>query len=177
MQNGIEEQVILVDEQDRPIGAMGKMEAHQKGILHRAISVFIVNSKGEWLLQQRHSDKYHSGGLWSNACCSHPRPGENTEQTAERRLMEEMGLKSNLDKLFGFTYRATINNVLIEHEFDHVFIGYSDSVPEVNPIEVKDWKYLSYSEIQTEAKNAPEDFTVWFLKIMERVHQEIQKSR
>ena len=174
-QDKTEEQVILVDEKDHSIGLMGKMEAHQKGILHRAISVFIVNSKGEWLLQQRHSDKYHSGGLWSNACCSHPRPGESTEEAAERRLMEEMGLKSDLDKLFGFTYHENINNGLTEHEFDHVFIGFSDDVPEVNPIEVKDWKYLSFSEIQTEAKNTPEDFTVWFLKIMDRVHREIQK--
>jgi len=174
-QDKTEEQVILVDEQDHSIGSMGKMEAHEKGILHRAISVFIVNSKGEWLLQQRHSDKYHSGGLWSNACCSHPRPGESTEEAAERRLMEEMGLKTELAELFQFTYLENMNNGLTEHEFDHVFIGFFDLIPKVNTEEVQDWKYIPFSEIQIQAKNAPEDFTVWFLKIMNRVHQLIQK--
>jgi len=175
MQNRTEEQVILVDEQDRAIEVMGKMEAHEKGILHRAISVFIINSKGEWLLQQRHSDKYHSGGLWSNACCSHPKPGEGNEEAAERRLSEEMGLRTELKELFQFTYREDIDNGLTEHEFDHVFIGVSNDIPVVNTLEVQDWRYLSYSEIHNEAKNTPDNFTVWFLKIMDRVHREIQK--
>ncbi len=175
MQNGTEEQVILVDEQDSAIGVMGKMEAHEKGILHRAISVFIINSKGEWLLQQRHSDKYHSGGLWSNACCSHPKPGEGNKEAAERRLCEEMGLRTELKELFRFTYREDIDNGLTEHEFDHVFIGVSNDIPVVNTLEVQDWKYLSYTEIQNETKKTPENYTVWFLKIMDRVHREIQK--
>lgn len=173
-QNNTEELVILVDEQDRSLGVMGKMEAHQKGLLHRAISVFIINSKGEWLLQQRSFGKYHSGGLLSNTCCSHPKPGETAEEAAKRRLMEEMGMETELRKLFCFTYRANLDHNLTENEYDHVFIGETDELPKFNPKEVQSWKYLSFSEIKEDANNHPETYAVWFLKIMDRVQQDIQ---
>jgi len=168
------EQVILVDDKDRELGAMEKLEAHEKGVLHRAISVFIVNSKGEWLLQQRAVNKYHSGGLWTNTCCSHPMPGESSRKAAERRLFEEMGLKADLKELFHFTYREAMNNNLTEHELDHVFVGQSDAVPKINPSEVRAWKYLSFAEIQASAQESPDQFTLWFLKIMEKVNLSIQ---
>ncbi len=170
------EEVILVDQEDRELGTMEKLEAHEKGLLHRAISVFIVNSKGEWLLQQRAQDKYHSGGLWTNTCCSHPLPGESSLQAAQRRLQEEMGMKTELKELFHFTYREAMNNELTEHELDHVFIGMSDAVPEINPSEVHDWKYLSFVEIQASAQESPDQFTLWFLKIMEKVNRSMQSK-
>lgn len=165
------EQVILVDGQDKYLGVMEKLEAHQKGVLHRAISVFIVNSNGEWLLQQRAPEKYHSGGQWSNACCSHPRPGENADDAAIRRLQEEMGLTAPLEKLFHFTYRESMDHGLTEHEFDHVYFGKTDKVPIIDPAEVQDWKYLPFSMIRNEMENAPENFTPWFLRIANRVHR------
>src|SRR5215468_430433 len=115
------EQVILVNELDEEIGTMEKLSAHEQGVLHRAISVFIFNEKGEMLLQQRASRKYHSGGLWTNACCSHPHPGEATHAAALRRLKEEMGFETSLKKAFDFVYKTSFDNGLTEHEFDHVF--------------------------------------------------------
>lgn len=171
-----ETQVILVDENDHPTGISEKIEAHQKGLLHRAISVFIVNSKGEWLLQQRAMDKYHSGGLWTNACCSHPNPGESCELAAKRRLLEEMGLETELKELFSFTYRDAVGNNLIEYELDHVFIGKTDDIPDIDHREVHSWKYLPYSEIKKEVKTAPENFSLWFLKIMDRVKQALENK-
>ena len=120
--------MILVNERDEPLGSMEKMEAHRKGALHRAFSVFIFNSRGEMLLQQRALKKYHSGGLWTNACCSHPRPGETNEAAALRRLREEMGFDTSLQQIFSFTYRASFNNGLTEHEYDHVFAGIYDEI-------------------------------------------------
>src|SRR6516164_10337979 len=118
----MDQEVILVNEQDEPIGTMGKMEAHKKALLHRAFSVFIFNSKGEMLLQQRARDKYHSGGLWTNACCSHPKPGEEVQLAASRRLNEELGFNTPLTKIFDFIYQSSFENGLTEFEFDHVFI-------------------------------------------------------
>jgi isopentenyl-diphosphate Delta-isomerase len=142
----MEDQVILVDENDNEVGAMPKLEAHQKGILHRAFSIFIFNSKGEVLLQQRSSKKYHSANLWSNTCCSHPLPGEAVKTAAQRRLMEEMGMTSNLTSVFNFIYKATLSNSLFEYEYDHVFFGVSELPPIINQEEVRDWKYISYTE-------------------------------
>ena len=170
-----EEQVILVDEQDREIGTMGKMEAHRIPVLHRAVSVFIVNSKGEWLLQQRALNKYHSNGLWTNACCSHPRPGETSHETALRRLQEEMGMKAELKEIFHFIYREPLDNNLTEYELDHVFVGISDEQPNINTHEVLNWKYVSYSELKKDIGEAPENYTVWFLKIVERVNEYLEK--
>jgi len=136
------EEVILVDESDKPLGVMEKMEAHRKALLHRAFSVFILNSKGEMLLQQRSVTKYHSGGLWTNACCSHPRPGEDTGQAAGRRLAEELGFTTQLEEVFDFTYKSEFENGLTEYEYDHVFVGYYDEDIHPDPAEVCAYKFM-----------------------------------
>jgi isopentenyl-diphosphate delta-isomerase len=155
-------EVILVNENDEPIGKMEKMEAHRRGVLHRAFSVFIFDKQGRMLLQRRAMNKYHSGGLWTNACCSHPKPGEVTIDAARKRLKEEMGFETEIKPLFTFTYNAEFENGLIEHEFDHVFTGvYSgDITPDKH--EVMDFRYASMDEIQTELQHHPEIFTAWF---------------
>jgi isopentenyl-diphosphate Delta-isomerase len=165
--------VILVDEHDNETGTMEKLEAHKKALLHRAISVFIFNSGGEWLLQRRALGKYHSNGLWTNTCCSHPFPGETNLEAANRRLMEEMGLKAPLRKLFHFTYKAELDNELTEHELDHVFLGVTDDEPVINPDEVKEWKYISWEQLHRELDSMPESFTFWFRLIAERVKENI----
>ena len=156
------EKVILVDKTDHQIGEMEKQEAHIKGLLHRAFSIFIFNSKGEVLLQQRALHKYHSGGLWTNTCCSHPRNGETTIQAANRRLMEEMGMSCVLTEEFSFIYKAKLDNDLYEHELDHVFFGTTDLLPQINKEEVADYKYSSFQDIQQEMKDYPERYTAWF---------------
>jgi len=156
------EQVLLVDDKDNPIGVMEKMEAHRKGALHRAFSIFIFNSTGELLLQQRASDKYHSGGKWTNTCCSHPRPGEETLDAATRRLQEEMGMSCDLTYGFQFYYKAEFDNGLIEHEIDHVFFGLSDSIPVLNPSEVQNYQYKSLIDLKKDIQESPEKFTPWF---------------
>lgn len=165
----MKEEVILVNEADEQIGVMEKMEAHQKGLLHRAFSVFIFNDKGEMLLQQRALDKYHSGGLWTNACCSHPRPGENTLQAAKRRLTEEMGIQAELTPQTTFIYRTDFNNGLTEHEFDHVFIGKFNGEPKINKDEVNAHSWRSPDEIKHSVKQAPELYTSWFKIALEKV--------
>jgi len=157
-----EEKVILVDENDDMVGTMGKMEAHKQGLLHRAFSIFIFNSKGEMLLQQRAITKYHSGGLWTNACCSHPMPGEKTQGAAQRRLMEELGFETPVEKIFDFTYKAEFDNGLTEHEFDHVFAGEYEGELEINPDEVNDFVYKEVSAIKNEMQTEPQKFTAWF---------------
>ena len=156
------EQVILVDEKDVAIGTIDKMEAHEKAVLHRAFSVFIFNSKDEMLLQQRARTKYHSAGLWTNSCCSHPRPGEDTHAAALRRLQEEMGFTTPVKKAFDFVYKATFANGLTEHEFDHVFVGKYDDKIEPDPKEVGDYAYWPMETIEEQIKMHPESFTVWF---------------
>ena len=163
--------VILVDKCNNETGTMEKMEAHRKGKLHRAISVFICNTKGEWLLQRRAPGKYHSNGLWTNACCSHPRPGESAGDAANRRLMEEMGMKAGLKEIFSFTYLAELDNGLTEYEYDHVFLGITDEEPVINPKEVNEWRYISYPDLLNEVAKNPENFTVWFRKIVSRVNE------
>lgn len=157
------EEVILVDENDQPIGVMEKIEAHRKALLHRAFSVFIFNNKGEMLLQQRASDKYHSPGLWTNACCSHPRPGEETHDAAIRRLHEELGFTTSLEKAFDFTYKSAFENGLTEFEFDHVFTGVYDAEVTPDPAEVSDYAYRSLEEIRKGLEMAPDQFTYWFI--------------
>lgn len=156
--------LILVDKDDIEVGSMEKMQAHQQGILHRAFSIFIFNGKGELLLQRRNIEKYHSAGLWSNTCCSHPRLGEQTLEAAHRRLMEEMGLQSKMEFEFSFIYNSQYENGLTEHEFDHVFFGYSDQLPEPNKDEVMDWKYMSIKELQMDLQKRDHIYTSW-LKI------------
>lgn len=158
----LKEQVILVNESDDPVGIMEKMAAHQKPILHRAFSVFIFNSKGDMLLQKRSGHKYHSGGLWTNACCSHPRPGENIEGAAARRLEEEMGFSAKLEKIFDFIYKASFGNGLHEYEFDHVFMGKYDEMVDPDPDEVSDFCFMEMQAIQASLQLNPEKYTAWF---------------
>jgi isopentenyl-diphosphate delta-isomerase len=156
------EQVILVDEQDNEIGTMEKMQAHVEGRLHRAISVFIFNGRGEMLLQQRAAGKYHSPLLWTNACCSHPRPGEATADAAHRRLNEEMGITCNLFEVFSFTYKAEMDGGLTEHEYDHVFLGISNAEPRPRADEAAAWKHVRMQELQEDMKKEPAKYTAWF---------------
>lgn len=165
----MKEEVILVDENDHPRGTMEKMEAHKKGVLHRAFSVFIFNHKGEMLLQRRATDKYHSPGLLSNTCCSHPRPGEKTASAASRRLKEEMGMEIPLEYKTAFTYRATFDNGLTEHEFDHVYFGKTNNEPIINKTEVDEYKWLSLEKIKEEIKKNPSEFTSWFKIAVEKL--------
>lgn len=158
------EQVVLVDTEDRELGTMEKMLAHEKGVLHRAFSIFVFNSKGEMLLQQRALHKYHSPGLWTNTCCSHPRPGESLQDAVERRIEEEMGMQCEMKEVFHFVYKAGFDNGLIEHELDHVFTAISDDEPNINPDEVASWKYISTADLEQEIANHPDQFTPW-LKI------------
>jgi isopentenyl-diphosphate delta-isomerase len=154
--------VILVNEQDEPTGVMEKMEAHRKAVLHRAFSVFIFNSKGEMLLQQRALGKYHSAGLWTNTCCSHPVPGEDTLDAATRRLQEEMGFSTPLTKIFDFVYKSEFEHGLTEHEFDHVFVGTCDGPIRPDKAEVLDYTYKSLDEIEATLQSHPQKYTAWF---------------
>jgi len=155
-------EVILVNEYDEPIGTLEKMEAHRRGILHRAFSVFVFDRQGRMLLQQRALSKYHSGGLWTNACCSHPRPGEDTQAAARKRLQEELGFDTEIKPLFTFTYKAQFENGLTEHEFDHVFIGTYDGDILPNAAEVMAYRYETFAQIEAELFQQPEKFTAWF---------------
>ena len=156
------EQVILVDVYDSEIGIMEKMEAHKQAVLHRAFSVFLFNPQGKMLLQQRALTKYHSAGLWTNTCCSHPRPGETLENAVSRRLMEEMGISAKVSKAFDFIYQAELPDHLNEHEFDHVFIGNFDDEVRPNHLEVANFVYQSMEEIAANLQSHPEKYTVWF---------------
>jgi isopentenyl-diphosphate Delta-isomerase len=155
-------EVILVDEHDVQTGTMEKMEVHQKALLHRAFSIFIFNEKGEMLLHRRAEKKYHSGGLWTNACCSHPKPGEETLMAAEIRLQEEMGFNTALTKAFDFVYKAPFDNGLTEHEFDHVFIGNYDGDIVPNADEVSDYCFKTVEEIKNSIQTHPQKYTEWF---------------
>ena len=170
----IEERVVLVDKNDNELGTMAKMEAHQKALLHRAISVFIINSKGEWLLQRRALHKYHSSGLWSNSACTHPRPGESYLEAAHRRLKEEMGMKCELKDLFNFIYKEKLDNELTEHELDHVFVGCSDEIPNFNPEEVCDYKYISFNDLKNDIHANPNDYTFWFKHVLDNVQKHLK---
>jgi isopentenyl-diphosphate delta-isomerase len=170
------EYVILVNNNDQSLGTMEKMEAHEKGVLHRAFSVFIFNAEGKMLLQKRAEDKYHSPGLWSNAACSHPRTGEKTDEAAHRRLMEEMGFDCKLEKAFSFTYKANVGSGLTEHEFDHVFIGYSEQTPKPNPEEVSDWKYVDFGWLLTDIENNKNYYTTWFRIALEQVKNHLENK-
>jgi len=156
------EYVILVNKNDMPLGTMEKMEAHEKGTLHRAFSVFIFNKHGQLMLQQRALTKYHSPGLWTNTVCSHPRVGEEIHQAAHRRLKEEMGFDCDLKDAFSFLYKADVGQGLREHEFDHVLVGVSDDAPVLNNEEVADWKYIDFEWLTKDIVEHPEKYTVWF---------------
>ena len=163
-----EEKVILVDENDHQIGLMPKLEAHEKGMLHRAFSVFILNSKGELMLQQRALHKYHSPGLWTNTCCSHQREGESSIEAGKRRLQEEMGFTASLEEVLSFIYKAPFDNGLTEHEYDHVLIGKFEDDPKINPDEVAGWKWMSLDAVKNDLMENPEQYTAWFKIIFEK---------
>jgi isopentenyl-diphosphate Delta-isomerase len=158
----MEQQVILVNEKDEVKGTAGKMEVHRKGLLHRAFSVFIFNKRGEMLLQQRAMNKYHSGGLWTNACCSHPEPEEKTKTGAIRRLKEELGFETELEKVFDFVYKAEFDNGLVEYEFDHVYTGRYDGEIDFAREEVMEVCYKPIEEISHSLIQQPNRFTAWF---------------
>ena len=164
------ELVILVNEKDKPIGVEEKLKAHLEGKLHRCFSILILNSKGEILIQKRAETKYHSPGLWSNTCCSHPRPNEKIIEAAKRRLKEEMGIETVLNEIFKFSYRAKIGN-LIENEIDHVFFGRFDGNPIVNKKEVGDWRWINLKDLKKDLKENPEKYTFWFRKILENANK------
>lgn len=164
------EKVILVDEFDNAIGEMEKMEAHEKAELHRAFSVFIFNADNQLMLQQRALTKYHSPGLWTNTCCSHPRPDEDVLKAGHRRLQEEMGFDCDLQKIFDFVYIAKFDHGLTEHEFDHVLVGRYIDPPVINPEEVADWKWMNMEDIAAEMKTQPEKYTIWFRIAFDRVN-------
>ena len=170
-----EEKVILVDKNDNQVGLMPKLEAHEKGVLHRAFSIFIFNSKYELLLQKRASSKYHSGGLWTNTCCSHPREGEDILDAANRRLDEEMGIKTSLRKVYDFIYKAELDNQLTEHEFDHVFYGVFDNDPILNKDEAEDFKWVDMEKLNNDIIKNEDNYTVWFKIAFEYFYNYLKK--
>lgn len=169
-----EENVILVNEKDEQIGLMPKMQAHEKAVLHRAFSVFLMNEKGEIMLQQRAAHKYHSPLLWTNTCCSHQREGESNIEAGNRRLWEEMGVQAPLKDLFHFIYKAPFDNGLTEHELDHVLFGRYDGEPKINPDEVADWKWMKLEEVKRDLAQHPESYTVWFRIIFEEFYHYLE---
>lgn len=171
------ELLILVDENDNEIGVMEKMSAHTSGKLHRAFSVFIFNSKGELLLQQRADNKYHSGGLWTNTCCSHPIDGQIINYTIQKRLKEEMGMECETNFQFSFIYKSEFGNGLTEHELDHVYFGTTDKEPELNSEEAKDWKYISLKELEKDINKNPEDFSAWLKICLPEVIKKVKENK
>ena len=170
----MEERILLVDSHDKEIGFGDKMETHREGRLHRSFSIFVLNSKGELLMQQRAKTKYHSGGLWSNTCCSHQREGESIDEAAHRRLKEEMGFDTDLKELFTFIYKVKLDHDLFEHEYDHVFLGTFDGRPTPNPQEVEDWKFTNLSDLQKDIKEHSEKYTFWFKASFDRVFERLK---
>ncbi|WP_139959136.1 isopentenyl-diphosphate Delta-isomerase [Flavicella sediminum] len=170
----IEEQVILVNEQDQKIGLMAKMEAHEKALLHRAFSVFVMNDKGEMMLQQRAAEKYHSPLLWANTCCSHQRDGESNLDAGKRRLQEEMGFVTELKEVFSFIYKAPFDNGLTEHELDHVMVGTYNDFPKINKEEVESYKWMTPEAVKQDMEVQPEIYTAWFKIIFEKFYEFIK---
>jgi len=167
--------VVLVNKKDEAVGVEEKMKTHLDGKLHRAFSIILFNKKGEVLIQQRAKSKYHSPGLWSNTCCSHPKPKENLDQAAKRRLKEEMGITTDLKKKFSFIYKAKLSH-LTEYEFDHVFLGRFDGKPKPNKKEVEDWKWMKLTDLEKDIKKNPQKYTPWFKIIFDKIKKEIDKS-
>jgi isopentenyl-diphosphate delta-isomerase len=161
---GDNDPVILVDADDTAVGTAGKLDAHRRGLKHRAISVLVKNRPGKLLLQQRNPAKYHSGLLWANACCSHPLPGESTVDAAHRRLKQEMGIACTLTPLFTFDYRAPVSEELIENELVHVFGGTHDGPVDADPAEVSEWKWIGFNDLAADLRDRPETYAIWFRK-------------
>ena len=173
----LEENVILVNQFDEQIGLMPKLEAHEKAVLHRAFSVFVINKDNEIMLQQRASHKYHSPLLWTNTCCSHQREGETNLQAGSRRLFEEMGFETELKELFHFIYKAPFDNGLTEHELDHVMIGYFDENPVINPLEVENWKWMKIEDIKADMALNPDIYTIWFKIIFDKFYHYLEDHK
>lgn len=172
----MEEHVILIDENDNPIGVMEKIEAHEKALLHRAFSVFIFNNKGELMLQQRAASKYHSPLLWTNTCCSHQREGESNIKAGKRRLYEEMGFVTELKEIFSFIYKAPFDNGLTEHELDHVMIGHFNGNPTLNKDEVENYKWVSLDDVKEDIQKNPDQYTAWFKIIFEKSYDKLTNA-
>lgn len=172
-----EEKVILVDQNDEPIGLMEKIAAHEQALLHRAFSVFVLNDKNEIMLQQRAAHKYHSPLLWTNTCCSHQRPGETNIQAGKRRLQEEMGFEVDLKELFHFIYKAPFDNGLTEHELDHVMVGYSNEAPIINKEEVESWKWMAIEDVKEDMLQNPDIYTVWFKIIFDEFYHYLENHK
>ena len=172
----IEEQVILVNEKDEQIGLMSKLEAHQKAVLHRAFSVFILNNNGELMLQQRAAHKYHSPLLWTNTCCSHQRDSESNIEAGKRRLFEEMGFVCELKEVFSFIYKAPFDNGLTEHELDHVMVGEYEESPVINKEEVNAFKWMTLEAVKSDMETQPEIYTEWFKIIFENFYNHLEKA-
>ena len=170
-----DDKVILVDKNDNQVGLMPKLEAHEKGLLHRAFSVFIFNNEYKLLLQKRATSKYHSGGLWTNTCCRHPREGEDISEAANRRLFEEMGIKTSLRKVYDFIYKAELDNGLTENEFDHVFYGVYDKEPKINLEEADDYKWMDMDSLNDDINNNGGNYTVWFKIAFEYFYNYLKK--
>ncbi len=170
------EEMVLVDENDNEVGTGEKMQVHGEGTLHRAFSIFVFNSEGKLLIHQRNKNKYHSGGLWTNTCCSHPRPGESLEDAVNRRLKEEMGFTTDLRKVFSFIYKVKFDNGLFEHELDNVFIGRFDGDPHPDPDEVDDWKWVDLKELTKDIEENPDRYTYWFKEAIGRVIEYVEKN-
>lgn len=171
----MQENIILVDENDQEIGSIEKLQAHKLGVLHRAFSVFIFNKKGELLLQQRANGKYHSAGLWSNTCCSHPQYKEEMSAAIERRLHQELNMEVPVEFQFKFTYKAPLEKGLWEHEIDHVYFGRSGRHPLPNPEEVQDWKYITMERLERELNNWPERYSQWLAICFPAVKEAYQR--
>ncbi len=169
------EYVLLVNRNDQPLGTMEKITAHERGELHRAFSVFVFNSEGEMMLQKRASEKYHSGGLWTNTVCSHPKAGEEIKSAAIRRMNEEMGFTCDIEEAFKFIYKSDVGDGLIENEFDHVFIGHSNAQPNPNPEEVEDWKYVPMDWLVKDVEDHPGHYTVWFIIALKKLLKQTTK--
>lgn len=172
-----EEKVILVDTNDNPIGLMNKLEAHEKAVLHRAFSVFILNDNNELMLQQRAQHKYHSPLLWTNTCCSHQRENETNIQAGTRRLREEMGFETELKEMFHFIYKAPFDNGLTEHELDHVMIGYYNKMPDINKEEVESWKWMKIEDVKNDMITNPDQYTIWFKIIFEEFYHHFDDNK
>jgi isopentenyl-diphosphate delta-isomerase len=170
----VEDLIVLVNEKDEHIGSIGKLEAHQKGLLHRAFSIIVWNDQDEMLIHQRAVGKYHSEGLWTNTCCSHPKVGETILEAAHRRLQEEMGFDCELHQKFHFIYQTELENQLIENELDHVLIGTFNQNPAPNPEEVEDYRWISLEQLKNEIAEKPAQFTFWFKEIIHNFEEKIR---